>query len=130
MQLVRARLVLGLRCFPPSSLAFSLVQVLLLHFLLLASVKGFFFSIKIEKRKEERDISWVHRPILWPLAFSLVEVQVLSGTAGKHFESSQCVFGGFLHEFHLYHLKQPMQGRHLQYVGTPWLRLLQCLQCP
>lgn len=40
--LVRARLVLGLRCFPPSSLAFSLVQVLLLHFLILASVKGFF----------------------------------------------------------------------------------------
>lgn len=92
----------------------------------------FFFPIKIEKRKEERDISWVHQPILWPSAFRLIEVQVLSGAAVKHFESSRCVFRGFLHEFHFYHLKQSVKNCHLQHswnslatassMSKPWIQ--------
>lgn len=42
-QLVRDRLALNLRCFPTSSLAFSLVQVLLVGFLTSTSVMGFCF---------------------------------------------------------------------------------------
>ena len=42
-QLIRARLGLDLRCFPPLSIAFSLVQVLSVGFLTSARVKGLFF---------------------------------------------------------------------------------------
>lgn len=72
-QPVRGRLGLDLRCFPPSSLAFFLVQVLLVGFLLLASVMQlffFFFPLKTEKRVEEINISWVHQPLLLPAAFT------------------------------------------------------------
>lgn len=50
-QLVRDRLGLNLRYFPTSSLAFSLVQVLLVDFLISTSVMEllFFFPLKTEK---------------------------------------------------------------------------------
>ena len=69
MQLIRAGLGLDLRCFPPSSFAFSLVQVLSVGFLISARVKGLFFPVKIEKR-EERTISWVFQSIILPTASS------------------------------------------------------------
>ena len=72
MQLIRAGLGLDLRYFPPSSFAFSLVQVLSVGFLISARVKGlfFFFPVKMEKREEERTISWVFQSILLPTASS------------------------------------------------------------
>ena len=69
-QLIRAGLGLDLRCFPPSSFAFSLVQVLSVGFLISARVKGLFFPVKIEKREEERTISWVFQSIILPTASS------------------------------------------------------------
>lgn len=71
-QPVRGGLGLDLRCFPPSPLAFFLVQVLLVGFLLLASVVQlfFFFPLKTEQRVEEINISGVHQPLLLPAAFT------------------------------------------------------------
>ena len=65
-QLIRAGLGLNLRCFPPSSFAFSLVQVLSVGFLISARVKGLFFPVKIEKKRS----SWVFQSIILPTASS------------------------------------------------------------
>ena len=54
-QLIRAGLGLNLRCFPPSSFAFSLVQVLSVGFLISARVKGLFFPVKIEKKRRRKN---------------------------------------------------------------------------
>ena len=57
MQLIRAGLGLDLRYFPPSSFAFSLVQVLSVGFLISARVKGlfFFFSCKNGKKRRRKN---------------------------------------------------------------------------
>ena len=58
MQLIRAGLGLDLRYFPPSSFAFSLVQVLSVGFLISARVKGlffFFFSFKNGKKRRRKN---------------------------------------------------------------------------
>lgn len=105
-QLVRNRLALNLRCFPTSSLAFSLAQVRFVGFLTSTSVMGLVFSpLKTEKRVEERDMSWVHQPPLFlPAAFTHLEAQVHSLSAAQHFKSSQCICRGFLQEFYFHHL--------------------------
>lgn len=83
------------------------------------SCQGTFSPLNIEKREEERDISWVHQFILLPATFTHLEAQVLSLTAVQHFESSQRVCRGVLRKFHFYHLKQCRAARAFLWNAKP-----------